>query len=141
MTRSVSVKMGLKQGLRAHLRNAPAKAVEAIKLPELEISKQLRGTFDYIHLFVKSRSQLDKEFPKLRDHLRPSGKLWVSWPKSKQLDTDLTLPTVIRVGYDHGMVESTTLSIDSTWSGIKFTHPKQGKTYKNSYGKLPDRNA
>lgn len=42
-----------------------------------------------------------------------------------------------RIGYSHGLVESTTLSIDATWSAIKFTHPKPGKTYRNSYGQLP----
>lgn len=132
------MKMGLKGGYRAYLLNAPASAIEAMDMPELEVIEQLRGFFDYIHLFVRTQTELDNEFPKLRDHLRPSGKIWVSWPKAKQLGTDLTLPTVIRIGYDHGMVESTTLSIDSVWSAIKFTHPKQGKTYSNSYGTLPE---
>ncbi|GAB3529414.1 hypothetical protein GCM10027402_32720 [Arthrobacter monumenti] len=43
---------------------------------------------------------------------------------------------IIRIGYEHGLVESTALSVDSTWSAIKFTHPKPGKTYQNSYGTL-----
>ena len=63
--------------------------------------------------------------------------LWVSWPKGKQLGTDLALPHVIRIGYSHGLVESSCLSVDATWSALKFTHPKKGKTYNNSYGKLP----
>jgi hypothetical protein len=62
--------------------------------------------------------------------------LWVSWPKNRKLGTDLTLPRVIKLGYDQGLVESKTISIDRTWSAIKFTHPKKGKVYKNSYGKL-----
>ena len=53
------------------------------------------------------------------------------------METDLTLPEIIRIGYDHGLVESTTLRIDDTWSGMKFTHPKSGKVYRNSYGRLP----
>ena len=51
--------------------------------------------------------------------------------------TDLVLPEVIRIGYRHGLVESKTLSVDATWSAIKFTHPVAGKVYKNSYGQLP----
>lgn len=54
-------------------------------------------------------------------------------------DGDLKLQDVIRIGYSNGLVESTTLSINSEWSGIKFTHPKPGKTYANSYGTLHDR--
>ena len=62
--------------------------------------------------------------------------LWISWPKSKQLDTDLTITIVIKIGYDYGLVESKALSINTIWSGLKFTHPKEGVTYRNSFGKL-----
>lgn len=62
--------------------------------------------------------------------------LWVSWPKARQEDTDLTLPIVIKLGYEYGLVESTCLSINSIWSALKFTYPKAGKIYNNSYGKL-----
>jgi hypothetical protein len=40
--------------------------------------------------------------------------LWVSWPKSKKLETDLAQPKVIEIGYNHGLVESKTLSMDAT---------------------------
>ena len=80
---------------------------------------------------------MNELFPRLKSHLKPSGMLWVSWPKGKQLGTDLSLPSVIRIGYSHGLVESTCLSVDATRSALKFTHPKQGKAYHNSYGKLP----
>ena len=63
--------------------------------------------------------------------------IWVSWPRGGALK----LQTVIRIGYDSGLVESATLRIDGTWSAIKFTRPKAGKIYRNSYGKLPERNA
>jgi hypothetical protein len=75
-------------------------------------------------------------FPRLKKHLKPTGMLWVSWPKNGKLGTDLTLQTVINLGYKQGLVESKTISIDATWSAIKFTHPKKGKVYNNRYGKL-----
>ena len=62
--------------------------------------------------------------------------LWVSWPKGGKLESDLNIKIVIKLGYDFGLVESTALSVNSTWSGLKFTHPKKGKVYNNSYGKL-----
>lgn len=131
--------MGLKAGWRGYLRNAPPEAVEAMELPELDMGERLSGAFDYIHLFATTQADLDRQFPELRDHLSATGKLWVSWPKGRQLDSDLTLPIVIRIGYSHGLVESTTLSLDAIWSAIRFTRPKAGKTYNNSYGTLPDR--
>lgn len=137
MNRSVALKMGLKEGQRAHFVNAPADALSAMELPSLSVSKERKGLFDYIHLFVKSQEEFQQAFPALKAHLAPDGKLWVSWPKRKQLDTDLSLPTVIKMGYDHGLVESVCLSVNELWSALKFTHPKKGKAYHNSHGKLP----
>ena len=137
MPRPVSQKMGIKPGTLAFFVNAPETAQKAIELPELQVSEKLDGEFDYIHLFLISQSEMDETFPKLKPHLKPGGMMWVSWPKGKKLGSDLTLPKVIEIGYNHGLVESTCLSIDPTWSGLKFTHPKKGKTYNNSYGTLP----
>lgn len=47
------------------------------------------------------------------------------------------MPNVIRIGYNHGLVESTCLSVDATWSALKFRLPKKGITYNNSHSKLP----
>jgi hypothetical protein len=136
MSGSVSKKMGLKEGVRAILVNAPDEAMDAIDLSRLDLAKRLTGKFDYIHLFTKSQAEFNKRFPRLKSHLKPTGMLWVSWPKNKKLGTDLTLTKVIELGYDHGLVESKTISVDQTWSAIKFTHPQKGKVYKNKYGKL-----
>ena len=65
--------------------------------------------------------------------------LWVSWPKGGQLDSNLSLPKVIKIGYKFGLVESTCLRVNSIWSALKFTHPKKGKTYHNSHAKLKSR--
>jgi hypothetical protein len=137
MPRSVPDKMGLREGMRAHLANAPAPAAGVLSRAGLELSASLVGDFDYIHLFARTQRELDEQFPRLAPHLRERGMLWVSWPKGGQLGTDLSLPHVIRIGYSHGLVESTTLSIDATWSAMKFTHPRPGKVYRNSYGRLP----
>ncbi len=112
-------------------------ALNAIALPSLDVSARLHGDFGYIHIFALTQAALDDKFPKLKAHLCATGMLWVSWPKGKILATDLTLPTIIKIGYSHGLVESTALSVDSTWSAIKFTHPKKGKVYNNSHGQLP----
>ena len=137
MARTVSAKMGIKEGGRAIFVGAPETALRAIDPPDLDVASELAGWFDYVHLFAKGRAELDDAFPKLKAHLGPKGMLWVSWPKNKQLGTDLALPKVIEIGYDHGLVESKCLSVDETWSALKFTHPVKGKAYNNSYGRLP----
>ena len=138
MAKTVAEKMGLKAGGRAFFHDAPAAVPAAMDLPELTVSRSLRGDFAYLHLFVTSQAGMERAFPRLARHLAPGGTLWVSRPKAGQLDTDLALPSVIRIGYRHGLVESTTLSVDAIWSAITFTHPKPGKQYRNSSGQLPD---
>jgi hypothetical protein len=139
VTKSVSAKLGIKEGSRTFFVNAPATALAAIAPPHLDLAPRLAGTFDYIHLFTTSQAELDVALLRLKTHLKPTGMLWVSWPKNRQLDTDLSLPEVIRIGYRHGLVESKTVSVDATWSAIKFTHPVAGKVYNNTYGQLPTR--
>jgi hypothetical protein len=138
MPKSVAQKMGIKPDAKAFFVNAPAQSLETMELPNLEVAAKLEGAFDYLHLFTKTQVELDEVFPKLKTHLKPTGTLWVSWPKARGFGSDLTLPEVIRIGYTHGLVESTALSVDSVWSALKFTHPKKGKTYNNSFGTLPD---
>lgn len=136
MIRTVSQKMGIKENSRAIFINADKDALENINLPTLNVSTKLDEEFDHIHLFVKTQAEFINYFPKLKTHLKPNGMLWVSWPKGGKSGTDLNIKIVIKLGYDFGLVESTCLSINNIWSGLKFTHPKKGKVYNNSYGKL-----
>lgn len=138
MTRSVSEKMGVKPNTRAHIVGAPPGVITKLALPKLAITDELQGDYAYLHRFATTRAQMETQFPALRDHLLPDGMLWVSWPKGKQLGTDLSLPEVIRIGYNHGLVESKTIAVDTTWSALKFTHPRPGQRYNNSYGTLPE---
>ena len=130
-------KIGARPGARAIFVNAPADTMPAFNLSALKVGNSLNGQFDYIHLFCRDEEQLNLKFPKLKTYLAPTGMLWVSWPKAGQLTTDLSLPVIIRIGYSHGMVESKTISVNETWSAIKFTFPKDHVTYNNSFASLP----
>lgn len=136
MMRTISQKMGVKENSRAIFVNAEIEALENINLPTLDIQEKLEEELDFIHLFVKTQAEFIDNFPTLKAHLKLNGMLWVSWPKGGKLGTDLNIKSVIKLGYDFGLVESTCLSINDVWSGLKFTHPKKGKVYNNSYGKL-----
>ena len=127
MIRPISEKMGIKPGMRAIFINAPEDAVKEINPGLFSFEADLKGKFDYIHFFVNTQARFHDTFPVLVNHLEQTGMLWVSWPKSGQQGTDLTLTIIIKLGYDYGMVESKTISINSIWSALKFTHPKKGK--------------
>lgn len=136
MTGPISKKIGIKEGMRAIFINAPEGMIDAFDLTPLNVASKLNGDFDYIHFFTTSQRELEDNFPKLKNHLKPTGMLWISWPKNKKLNTNLTMPKIIKVGYERGLVESKCVSIDATWSAIKFTAPIKGKVYKNTYGQL-----
>ena len=136
MDKTVSDKLGVKEGMSAYFHNPPDLFNEIVGLPSIEIRSGLKGEFDYIHTFAGTQKELHDQFAKLKTHLKTSGMLWVSWPKSGQNGTDLNIKKVIEIGYDHGLVESKAISINSIWSALKFTHPIPGKVYNNSYGKL-----
>lgn len=128
--------MGIKTHSRTIFINPPEKVIDTMELPELSLEAELTDEFDYIHFFVTTQEDFNEQFPILRKHLKTTGMLWASWPKSGKLNTDLNIKSVIRMGYEYGLVESKCISVDTTWSALKFTHPKLGKIYKNSFGKL-----
>lgn len=128
--------MGIKEGSTAVLVDVPQDVIALLSFDGVTFKKKLGGSFDYIHLFTTTQEDFLQKFPLLKTHLKANGMLWVSWPKAKQLHTNLSLRKIIELGYNYGLVESTALSIDAVWSALKFTHPKHGKDYQNSYGQL-----
>lgn len=136
MVRSIAEKMMIKAGQRCWLHSPPADFLEHIEAPALQLATRLEGEFEYMHLFARNQAELTLCLPEARDHLAAKGSLWVSWPKGRQRGTDLNLHEVIRTGYALGIVESTCLSINSTWSALKFTEPKRDKVYNNSHANL-----
>lgn len=135
MTRTVAQKMGVRAGSRARITDLPACAVAGLGLPDLDWVDD--GPADYLHLAVTTAEGMRAALPAQVEAVAPGGMLWVSWPKGRRLGSDLTLPRVIEIAYDGGMVESTCLRVDDTWAGLKLTHPKPGKVYANSHGTLP----
>ncbi|HTE41887.1 MAG TPA: hypothetical protein VK629_13760 [Steroidobacteraceae bacterium] len=134
---TLSLKLGLTPQARSFLHRAPPAIAKNLSSSGARFAKSFTGSFHYIHAFFVRSEKLDARFPKLRQRLAVGGALWISWPKSGKLESDLTLTKIIKIGYSHGLVESKTIAVDAAWSAIKFTHPKKGKKYKNSYGKLP----
>lgn len=136
--KSIVEKIGAKSGARVIFVNAPTEVMQLFDLSRLKVGHALKDQFDCIHLFCRTLDELQIKLPKIKRHLAPAGMLWISWPKAGQLATDLSMPVVIRIGYQQGMVESKAISINDTWSALKFTFPKEGVVYNNSFGTLPD---
>ena len=116
--------------MRAAILGAPESAVRAIEsefgnTPLAFDSKLSRKSYDYIHLFTKSRVELTREFPSLKNHLDADGMLWISWPKkASKIETDLDENIVREIGLKAGLVDVKVCAVDEIWSGLKLTPRK-----------------
>jgi Protein of unknown function (DUF3052) len=116
-------KLGIKEGFRAALFNAPANVKRELKdsLAACQIGRDGRGPLDFAILFVKNQAELKKEFVRLAKQLSPAGMLWISWPKkSSGVATDLDENKVRDIGLAAGLVDVRVCAVDEVWSGLKF---------------------
>ena len=76
-------KLGFKKGFTAAVLNAPPEYRKKLEeIGPLAVGEVRPGhPLDFIHFFAVSRSQLEAEFPTLKEGLKQTGMLWVSWPK------------------------------------------------------------
>ena len=86
-------KLGIRPGARLVLLAPPPGYSRTLgHLPRgVIVGKTLRGTFDFIQIFVTKRRDLERRFAALAKALEPDGMLWVSWPKKASgVTTDVT---------------------------------------------------
>lgn len=114
-------KLGIKDGARVCLIDAPAEVRSALKaaLDQCEMARD--GALDFVMVFTKSAAVLAKEFSRLAKKLAPAGMLWVSWPKrSSGVTSDLDENGVREIGLAAGLVDVKVCAVTEVWSGLKF---------------------
>jgi hypothetical protein len=123
-TKTLTEKLGIKEGIRGAILNAPKGYVESLGLSDdTLIFNELRKELDYVHFFTKSQRDLREWFPKLKAAIAYDGMVWVSWPKgSSKVSTDLNENKVMNIGSDSGLVDVKVIAVDETWSGLKFVY-------------------
>jgi len=129
----VPKKLGVKEGLRVTLIRMPADVRAELRdaLAGCRIGKDLAGPLDFIHLFSKSRVELEKEIPRAARALAPAGMLWISWPKkSSGVTTDLTEDIIRDFGLSVGLVDVKVCAVTEVWSGLKFVIPVKDRPKK-----------
>jgi hypothetical protein len=116
-------KLGIKPGLRVSLLDAPPEVREQLsaELAECEMIRDARTTPDFAIAFVKSKTDLTKEFKRITKLLAPAGMFWVSWPKkSSGVATNLNENIVREIGLAAGLVDVKVCAVTEVWSGLKF---------------------
>jgi len=126
--KSLVAKLGIKEGQRIRIINAPSKYDLALgRLPKNVVEAGTNDNdLDFIQLFASSEEELRREFPKLMRSLKREGVLWISYPRtSSEIDSDLKGVTVRDVGISYGMTEVKISSLDEDWAGIKFVSKRK----------------
>ena len=122
-------KLGIKSGMNVRFVNDPPLFKRTLDLPPvLTINQASRKPLDFVLLFVKSEKELAKAILQFATKLKPSGMLWVAWPKkSSGVSTDLTFNNVQAIGLAAGLVDVKICAVDDVWSGLKFVFRLQDR--------------
>ena len=116
--RSLAQKLGIKAGDKIIVLNPPENYLNLIRL-NVKVSHQLQPNAQFIHYFANSKSELEKDFPQLKNHLSRNGMLWIS---NKKGDKNFAQEDVQKIGLKNGLVDIKIASVDETWSAMKFVY-------------------
>ena len=123
-TKPLIQKLGIIEGMRLLFVNTPDNYKEILGPLPKDIVLDTQNDLDFIHFFTRSQETLVEEFASLKNKLKPTGMLWVSWPKSSCsfASTNLTEHVVRDIGLQSGLVDVKIAAIDDDWSGLKFVY-------------------
>jgi len=119
-------KLGLKNGFRIRLINAPAHYFELFtEMPApLHFIDDISVKKDLIHFFTISAEELRAVLPALKNEVVHNGMIWVSWPKkASKMTTDVNEQMIRDLALASGLVDIKVCAVDEVWSGLKLVIP------------------
>jgi hypothetical protein len=120
---SLIKKLRLQAGQKARLLNPPLHYIDDLgKLPEnVQLSLEPGRKFDFVHLFASQSSEQTRLKTIAVESVEFDGLLWVSYPKrSSKIDSDLSRDDMWELYIDAGLRPVSQISIDETWSAVRF---------------------
>lgn len=123
-TSPLARKLLVKPGHRMAVINAPPGYADQLHpLPEgAELVDRPKTAVDVVQVFLRDSGDLDRTAPAAVKAMKPDGLLWVCYPKGgKKAGTDLNRDILWeRMGRQSGLVGVTLVSVDDTWSAMRF---------------------
>ncbi len=120
-------KLGIREGSRVFLSNAPTGFREALSpMPGgAAILSRADRDLDVIVAFDASLADLARRFADLKPSLASDGRLWVAWPKkASKVPTDIGFAEAQGLGLGAGLVDNKSASIDGVYQGLQFVYRK-----------------
>jgi len=121
-------KLGIQEGSRLLLVGAPDQYLALLEpLPAgVQFGTQLSEATDIVQIFAVHRIDLEQLLASYRAKLKPTGMIWVSWPKkSSRAPTDITEDTIRDIALPLGFVDVKVCAVDEVWSGLKLVIRKE----------------
>lgn len=136
MTETTLVKkFGIKPGQRLLILQSPEGYLQTLDpLPKgTELQTTATGKFDFVQIFVHKKADVERLAPEALQVLKPRGRLWFAYPKlSSKVKTDLTRDHGWEKLAEVGWRVVTLISIDSTWSVLRFRPLEEVKSKKQA---------
>lgn len=126
----LAAKLGIREGMTLSVVSPPRDYRELVGgLPAgAALASPPPTNSDFVHLFVTSRKDLERELRRWRARIAPAGMIWVSWPKrAARVPTDVTEDAVREVALPMGLVDVKVCAIDEIWSGLKLVIRKANR--------------
>lgn len=123
-------KLGIKPEFIIKIVNAPMdyKTLFTDFPNDVVINNNLNTPKDFIHIFCTSSKELKQLLPPLYNEIKPTGMIWISWPKqSAKIPTDLNGNVVREMGLHTGLVDIKVCAVNTIWSGLKFVIPVKNR--------------
>ena len=128
-------KLGVKPGQKLLVMNPPPDYIKKLgELPEgTEISTAPEGAFDFVQLFVRKKADIEEQASIAIQALKLGGLLWFAYPKkSSGVKTDITRDIGWEAVRSTGMRPVSLVSIDDTWSALRFRPESDVKARKRT---------
>lgn len=120
MENKLTKKLKLQAEEKNLLLQAPDSFIQAVQEISFDTTPG-EEAYDYVQLFVQSQEELNTHAPAALKVLKENGKLWFCYPKKTSgIKTDIHRDKGWEVVHKAGYAGVAAVSIDSTWSALRF---------------------